>query len=147
MAFQLTMLQSIWFSLIVLLDIYQYVLTSSMALQISQCSEQNRINPLIIILSYRLTEFLHGSCVSDFVSVPLRYCAFDEESVLFAEWQLRYPTSPSPCVFSDAGALITATATALLAWALWVTLKPASVDSVAPPPCTHHRQIHGHTHP
>lgn len=34
---------------------------SSMALQIGQCNGQNRINSVIIVLLYRLTEFLHGS--------------------------------------------------------------------------------------
>ena len=59
--------------------------------------------------------------VSNFVSVPLKYCTFDEESVLFTEWQLRETTSPFPCVFSDVNALSTPTTIAPLAWALSCT--------------------------
>lgn len=52
------------------------------------------------------------------VSVPLKYCAFNDESVLPTEWQLRETTSPSPCVFSEVNALSTPMTSARLAWAL-----------------------------
>lgn len=52
------------------------------------------------------------------VSVPLKYCTFDEESELPTEWQLRETMSPSPCVFSEVNALSTPMTSARLAWTL-----------------------------
>ena len=56
--------------------------------------------------------------VSNFVSVPLKYCKFHEESVILTEWQLRKTTSPFPCVFGNVNVLGAPMTITLLPWAL-----------------------------
>lgn len=85
-ATQLTILQSVSFSLTGPLDIYQNALTQLWYSKLG--SVMDKIG-LLSLLAYRLTEFLPGNRYSNLVSVPLKYHSLDEQSTIFTEWQVK----------------------------------------------------------